>query len=31
MVEFLKDCGISDGVINQLESIYVYENLYNLS
>lgn len=31
MVDFLIDCGISKMVVNQIEDINVYENLYNFN
>ena len=31
MIDFLKDYGISEMVINQIEDINVYENLYNFN
>ena len=31
MIDFLIDCGISKMVINQIEDINVYENLYNFN
>ena len=31
MVDFLIDCGISKMIVNQIENINVYENLYNFN
>lgn len=31
MVNFLIDCGISKMIINQIEDVNVYENLYNFN
>ena len=31
MVDFLIDCGISKMIVNQIEDINVYENLYNFN